>query len=69
MYKKLVLTMLMNCALGGKKCAKQSQSTHIFTVLKSSARISRNVEDHQVRIGCFTAMLVLLIHPKLGACN
>ncbi|KAL0135020.1 hypothetical protein V8B55DRAFT_1556564 [Mucor lusitanicus] len=35
---------------GGKKCAKQSQSTHIFTVLKSSARISRNVEDHQVPV-------------------
>ncbi|KAL9554524.1 hypothetical protein MBANPS3_002774 [Mucor bainieri] len=35
---------------GGKKCTKQSESTHIFTMLKSSARISRNVENHQVPV-------------------
>ncbi|KAL7312998.1 hypothetical protein PS15m_008700 [Mucor circinelloides] len=35
---------------GGKKCVKQGESTHIFTVLKSAARISRNVENHQVPV-------------------
>ncbi|GAN06532.1 DNA polymerase beta [Mucor ambiguus] len=35
---------------GGKKCVKQGESTHIFTILKSSTRISRNVESHQVPV-------------------
>lgn len=55
-------------AVGGKKCAKQGESTHIFTVLRSSARISRNIENHQVINGCHVT-IAFLIHPNLGACD